>query len=37
MIGDNQVVKNNPRFDTEWDTFQMSIARYGKHLLSSML
>ena len=37
MISDNQVVKNNPRFDTEWDTFQMSIARYGKHLLSSML
>ena len=27
MISDGNLAKNNPRFDTEWDTFQMSIAR----------
>ena len=27
MVSDGNVPKNNPRFDTEWDTFQMSIAR----------
>ena len=37
-VGDGGMIgKNNRGFDTEWDTFQMSIARYGKHLLSSML